>query len=1207
MRLKRLDLLGFKSFAERAEFGFGPGLTGLVGPNGCGKSNVIDAVRWVLGEQRPGALRGEEMADVLFKGTEGRPPLGLAEVCVVFEDEGGRLPEGRSEASVTRRLFRTGESEYLLNGRAVRLKDVRDFLFDTGLGVRGYSAMEQGRIDALLSVDPQERRSVFEEAAGISRFRARRREALRKIEQVELDLTRLADLLGELETRVRSLKIQAGKARRYEEQVKALREMRLALALHARARSEEDLRAARSALSDLEARAEACRALRAEAEGEARTRETEAQDASAQSARLAEEIAGLREEEKVGLERSAAARARGEDAQRAAAAGSKGLEETERRALALSEEEGSLASEASGGAFRRQAAEAALAACEERLREVHRRFREAERACAASSERLLGAMHERAAARNRLTQAEADRRACEALLTRALSHEEELAATLGAAEREGRELEGAVAGAAGKREGLAADREGAAARVKELEASLLALEEAVRSAESQRAAHVARLETLRALEEAKEGVEEGARALLAAGLPEIPGLLADRLAVEPSLAPALEAVLGPHVHALLVERTEGAAAALKWLRDRGQGRATLAVSEWAERPPVPPQLREEGVEGRLLERVRPQAPVSRLLETLLGDVFLVRSSDDALRLAARHPHLRFVTRAGDVAGRGFVSGGGPKGGDLLVRRAAREELEATLRTSDADLEARRRAEREAGEALAAERDSLEHLSGLATEADREVVGLEARQEVGERRREEIGRERAAVAEEVRALREEAAGLGRSLEEAARESTRCESAIVALEEASRTAEAERRERDREREEATSAENDARVALAREVEQSRALAGRLEAARAALAGAREDSDRIRGEIEEARAREGASLAEAADLERRAEAARSGRADLEAKGALLATREAEAREHAKEARARAERRTEELEEVASGLGEARLREQKLSLERGESARRILDDYGVDLEASAREFVPDPAFDAPRVESEIGEARAKIERFGPVNLEAVRELEEAEARHGELSAQKADLEAARTSLREGVRRLDVESRERFEETFKAVQENFSTVFRQLFRGGKAEVSLEEGVDLLEAGISIVARPPGKELRSIELLSGGERTLTAIALLFALFRAKPSPFCLLDEVDAALDDANVERFLGLLREYTADTQFLLVTHNRRSMADCATLFGVTMEENGVSKVVAVELEEAERFAEEPAPAAELVPAPRAEESAAKGAGTPAS
>ncbi|HET6201808.1 MAG TPA: AAA family ATPase, partial [Planctomycetota bacterium] len=925
MRLKRLDLLGFKSFAERAEFAFGPGLIGLVGPNGCGKSNVIDAVRWVLGEQRPAALRGEEMADVLFKGTEGRAPLGAAEVTVLFEDEAGRLPEGRSEASVTRRLFRTGESEYLLNGRAVRLKDVRDFLFDTGLGVRGYSAMEQGRIDALLSADPAARRSVFEEAAGISRFRARRRESLRRIEQVELDLARLADLLGELETRVRSLRVQAGKARRYEEQVKALREKRVAFALHRRARSGEDLAAARSALEDLEARAQACRTFRADAEAEARAREKEAEEASAEASRIGGEAGRLRGEEKVDLERSAAARERGEEAERAALAASKGLEEVDERVRALEEEETSLASEESAGAFRREAAAAALAATEGRLREVGGRLREAEACCAEAGERLLQAMHARAGARNRLAEAEANRRASEARLTRALAREEELAAAAREAANEGDDLEGAAAGAEARSRALASGRESAGSRVRDLEKALLACEEAVRSAESERAAEVARLETLQALEEAGEGVEEGARALLGAPLPGLSGLLADRLRVGASLAPALEAALGALVQSILAERPEAAAKAIEWLRDRGEGRATMAVPGWIDRPPAPPRMREEGVEGRLLELVEADPSVARLLEPVLDDVFLARSFEDAIRLASAHPHLRFVTRAGEIAGRGFVSGGAAKGGALLVRRAAREGLEETLRGSSARLEDLRRPEREAREELRRERENVERLIGLATEAHREVAGLEARREAGRRRREEIERERAAIAEEVGALRAEAEDLARTLEEAARETAGCETAIASLEDASRRAEGERRERDREREGATRAENDARVSVAREAELGRALAARVEAARLSLAQTRGDRERALGEIEEARGRGERSAAEAAECARRAEAARAARGDLEARGALLAARESEARAHAREARARAEERTRELESVQASLGEARLSEQR------------------------------------------------------------------------------------------------------------------------------------------------------------------------------------------------------------------------------------------------------------------------------------------
>jgi chromosome segregation protein len=1226
MRLKRLELFGFKSFAERMVLDFSAPVIGIVGPNGCGKSNVVDAVRWVLGEQRPTSMRGGEMTDVIFKGSASRPALNVAEVTLVLDNSEGALEGRGSEVAVTRRVYRGGEGEYLIDGRTVRLKDVREMLYGTGLGSRGYSVLEQGKIDAILSANALERRAIFEEAAGISRYRARKKETESKLERVQADCLRLDDVLSELERRRRSLRLQAGRAQRFLEARAAWQAQGQRLARHQNAALSAGLVELSLRLAREEEGVQALRARRAAAEqaGEARSAEQESllaaiERCSAESAEAGAELRALDDRRGQLAERA-------EDARRAGRVEEERAHGLERR-LALRREE-ACALEQRAGELERD-----LAAADERLRllagERAALEQDLARLARAQEEQggsVLRLLHKKTSDQGEL---EARERARSLLAERV----ERAAARC-------RELSGQVEGLRAEEGERARELELLASQLLELERARSSAQGVVQGLESARASlegrrnalevEIARLssraEALRDWEEERAGLESGARELFRARergegpelSGELAGLLADHLHPDSRDSRALDAALGARAQALVARSREDALAIIAWLKGRASGRVSLLLphglgDEMGGADPhghgaSAPGAGSEGVLGPLAERARAEPAFERLARGLLADVLLVRDLESALALASRYPGWRFVTPEGDLVDACGVSGGhqevthGPLG-----RRSCAAELDEERRTEEAELA---RLDRELGELGASHDEEQERLRELGVSLERtlerrarlhsSLVALRARLEelehalhlatAEQRERLDEGRRLAAEEEE---LRQRLAGDERAL---ARE----RAALEAFERERAAAEAERDQRQRD-------EGHARV-------EHKGLVERLEAHRRELLQRGAADEEARVEIQRARrlAAEHAASAEqaratAGDLLLQRDALLARRGELETELVDLRAREKDGRRALETLRVEREALTAELERALGALGEERLEAQRLELSRAEILRRAREDFGLEPEAMEEGFEPEPGLaDAPALEALAAEVRAlrqSLEEVGSVNLEAVAELAEVEERHGFLDAQRRDLEESRRSLEDTVRALNEESERLFLHSFGEIREHFRAIFRQLFGGGRADVTLAEGQGVLEAGIEITARPPGREALPISLLSGGQRTMTALAILFAVFRAHPSPFCILDEVDAALDDANIGRFLALLQASLDETQFVVVTHNKGTMAACNLLYGVTMAVRGVSHVVSVELSRLDEIIPEKRRAPEAAPAPAPDAPDAQGGG----
>jgi chromosome segregation protein len=1196
MRLKRLELFGFKSFADRTALDFHNSLTGIVGPNGCGKSNVVDAVRWVLGEQRPTSMRGGEMVDVIFKGSASRPGLSVAEVTLVLDNSADTLAGRGAEVSITRRVFQSGEGEYLLDGERVRLKDVRDMLYDTGLGSRGYAVLEQGRIDAVLSANPLDRRAIFEEAAGISRFRQRKKETDARLKRVVADMQRLDDVLRELGTRVRSLKIQAGKAERYVAARDAWKLERSRSLKHRLFDHRAALERLGGVIAALLARESELRGAREGGETDVEAREREQRALAAEVDRLGAELARLSGEGRALDERHAQLVSRiagwrtsaGEESARAAE-----LEtQLEVRARELVDVHAQVASRQGTLAQARDRGEALGEALRE-ARESHRALRERSEK---QNQTVLQLLHEKTAAMNTARHLETARGPLVARSERARERWTETRTSAGvlraAVELAGERLESARTSLAASEERRTELRE----RQAGLERALAELETERGALELERAKKQSHIAALRDLEREREGLDAGARALLAgvegANAPCLPqdlcGLLADHLRTSSALARALDAALGERALGLVVRSPDFVSRIARWLKERraGQVRLLVAKGDATPRAAAAPEFsgaERELVEGPLLGHVQCASGCERLAQFLVGDVWLARDLEAALALAGAHPELRFVTREGDlVDAAGFVGGHREIAQGAVGRRSSAEDLERELELSSVSLA-------RCGEALERQGAERSRIAGECAQLDLECetvrCALEEARSEGHTARARLcdleealalaEREHASVTAELETLERDRAGAQQSLTAHERDFARENAALSELEK-------ERHAQEQRRDGLQREEQAFQVELARLRAEHGGLEQRARDLERAAGEARCELERTRKLAAELAANAEGGAVELVRLREQADRLLEERGGVEVRLGELRATERAGRDAIEGFRRRVDAVTHELEALLGELSQKRLEEQRLALERGELLARAQEELDLNETALLDGFAPEAVLQGEAalagLEARVAELKRELDRLGPVNTEAVVELAQTEGRFTFLDTQRKDLLRSRQGLEETLRAINDESVRLFLETFEEVRAHFQVLFRQLFGGGRADLELEAGVDPLEGGIEITARPPGREMLPIGLLSGGQRTMTALALLFAVFKARPSPFCVLDEVDAALDDANVGRFLAMLDHFRTETQFIVVTHNKGTMAACEGLYGITMETKGVSRHVAVEFGDVERI-----------------------------
>jgi chromosome segregation protein len=1194
--LKSLTLRGFKSFASATTLRFEPGITTVVGPNGSGKSNIVDAIAWVLGEQGAKALRGGKMEDVIFAGTAGRPPLGRAEVVLTIDNSDGALPIEYAEVTISRIMFRNGGSEYSINGNPCRLLDVQDLLSDSGIGRELHVIIGQGQLDAVLQASPEERRGFIEEAAGILKHRKRKEKALRKLEAMQVNLNRVNDLTGELRRQLKPLGRQAEIARRAVQVQADLRDARLRLLA-------DDLVQLREALETEVADENSIRDRRSLVETELATvsgRETELETrAAAEAPRLARaqetwyRLSSLRERFR-GTASLAAERVRrsGDDELSTAGRSAREPEDMEREAQSVRDQERDLAEvldreqgDLSAATARRIELEAALAAEDKALVAAARAVADRREGLARLTGQV-GALRSRAAA----AEAEIGRLAggFDEAVSRAQQAEAELAA-----------LEAEVSGLDEGEVDLDSAYEAAGTRLAEVEDTLRDLVAQEREAERDRSALSARREAL-ALSLARK---DGAGALLAAAdrLPGLLGSVAFVLSVDPGAEVAVAAALGAAADAIAVGSVGDAADALLLLRADDAGRAGLLVggasplqrTDWPTAP---------AGTSYLVDKVKAPAALRGALDRLLERTILVADLAEARSAVAAEPTLRAVTRDGDLLGAEWSVGGSAGAPSLLEVQAAVDEADAKL------AEVTQRGER---------------LRLALTSADEERRSLQAQVEFTLEGLNASDARLAAFAEQLGRL----AGVARA---ATGEADRLQAARIRAEEArdrdlAGLAELEERlaaastqpqeddadpaERDRltaSAVDARTAEMESRLAVRTTEERARALAGRAEALDRSAARERSERERL-ADLRDRRVREARiaravasavsvalsaverSLAEAALERQEAETSRTVR-----EGELLAVR------------GRHRDLSAELETLTSAVhrDEVARAEQRLRIEALEA--KALEDYGVATDVLLAEYGPGvlvpiteaAASSAPSVDGEPAAApvevtstvpydRAEQQKraatadralalLGKVNPLALEEFSALEERHTFLQTQMEDLKATRRDLMTVVRDIDERIHEVFSSAYEDVAREFEIVFSLLFPGGQGRLVLTDAADLLATGIEIEARPPGKKVKRLSLLSGGERSLTAVAFLCAIFRARPSPFYVLDEVEAALDDRNLGRLLDLLSELRSTSQLIIITHQKRTMEIADALYGVSMRGDGITAVISQRLREVE-------------------------------
>ena len=1172
MFLYKLELQGFKSFVDKTTLTFGDGITGVIGPNGCGKTNVSDAIRWVMGEQSAKQLRGDSMEDVIFNGAPGRKPLGLAEVHLTFKNDRGILPTEFSEVTISRRVFRSGLSEYFINRTPCRLKDVRDLFFDTGMGSHAYSVIERQMVDHVLSDNSGHRRFLFEEAAGITKYKARKREALSKLDATEGDLTRLNDIVFEIERELRSLARQVGKARRYQRLRDQVQQLDLSLTAgrvaslrrreaeaHERWQEEAvrregvttELAALEAGLNDQKLVLLECERALSFAQSALRDREEARGQAEHQVVLLGERVEGLA--------------GRADEAEAEAARIRVRLAEVEARdagaAARLSELRAARATAQAG----MEAVESALATLEAELRE--------HRTLAASRQQLS----------LDLFSTEAERRGeCERIRERQASLRERR----DAGDLRLRELESRLGGLASqveegaeRRRGLEAEVDEARRMVAGTEQAIASLAESVQASEAtlsqskqDAAAAESRLQTLLELKRNYEGVSEGVKALLEQGgrVPGLLGMVADVLEVPARHLGALEASLGEASAFVLAEDAAALAAGVERLRGLAAGRATLVDLSTIAAGTLPPIPGGPGVVGRASDLVRCPENCRPLVERLLGAVVVVQDHTDAVRLAGRSEGgLRFVSLDGEVWERGRVrAGASPRAGGLLHRETEIRELTGRLAELMLQVEGQDR-----------ERAVLEsRRADLLRDRESAQAALDSRRAASEalaRELEAAEREQRWAAEEADERRMEIRVFDSELESLGRALTAVESELTEFQKRVETARTQIADLDGALH-ALEANRDARAA---EVQAARDALLRLAGEQGEWETEKARAEETRRELEVALA---ARLEESAgarvrvsEIEAEVAGLRSGLAGLQSSEAeqLAQVSELQARHHALkleveagEEQARGKRF--EQTELAELTHQIELERVQSHAELERTFERLRTEYRMDPES----WVPEPTpegFDPAQVEQELTETRGKLGSLGPVNLLALEEYQKKKERFDFLVQQRGDLTSAKAQLLEAIEKINTTASQLFVETFANVQGHFRDVFRTLFEGGDAELR-RVGEDPLECEIEIVAKPRGKHLQSISLMSGGERALTAIALLFAIYLVKPSPFCLLDEVDAPLDDANVERFIRMLERFSRKSQFVVITHNKKSMEAAHRLYGVTMQEAGVSRLVSV-------------------------------------
>ena len=1177
MKLEKIVINGFKSFADKTELKISHPITAIVGPNGCGKSNVVDALKWVLGNQSPKSLRSGQMADVIFSGSGSRKASGMAEVSLHFSDMRG-LELEQDDLQISRRLFRSGDSEYLINNKSCRLKDIRELFMDTGIGVSAYSIIEQGQIDQLLKATTQDRRMIFEEAAGISKYKAHKKEAFRKLDRTEQNLLRLADIVNEVQKQLRSIKLQAGKARNYLEHSNRLKELRVnySLAEYDKITTQRDQKSGSLAkrkdqFGETVALVARCDAAISELSSE--LLETDSQinhwDGTLISARsrieqqndridfLSHRIQELLERKTNATELIA-----------------KLTEQTRELSAQLGSCQSNL--EQIQGISETKTNELHLA--EEAISKINRQCTELQAQLEDEKSGIIDIVRRTAQLHNEIESLNSYRDNLSGrkvrLSDKAEATQSQLSQWLTGKAQQQTKLEEVLSVLSDLQNTLDGKRD----EMESIGDELSRILGQIASAKEQRSALSSELNVLNDMEARQQGLNQSIVDIMRSGSEKpnyVEGIVADVMIAEPRYAQAVEAALEGMTDALLINST-GAFLNDHPLQGKLDGRIRVFCIDRIE--PFCDQAnfsKQPGVLGRLVEFVDYESRFSPLVWNLLGRVILVESLEAAISLSAQYGNCyRYVTEAGQVLSDGHVLNVGPVGKKtgLISRKSRIQQLQSELEEINQKILQK--------EMLLEESEHKnEHLAGLCQELRTSIYEANTEKVDADSRLKILDGNICRLKEEQPILAGEIGTLEKEIQESVQKEHTSRQKLVDLEQINR----QRNEHiqqlqshyDQQRQDQQDRHGELtelKVQLGQVNEQQNSIRQQIASIQSQLQHGRMGIESARTEVlgcddQITQTERNILTAETrvSQLYLEKEQSQKHSVQLHHKATDLQSQKSSNLDQLRVQQARQSEIEEHIHQIELTLSQLQVKEEDLTV-------RVQEELQINLAQAYKDFQENDV-DWDEVREEIASLRGKIDRLGNVNVDAIDQQKDLEERNEFLTDQVEDLNQSKNQLEQLITRINKDSREKFEVTFEQIRDNFQQLFRKLFGGGKADIILENPDDILESGIEIVARPPGKETRTISLLSGGEKTMTAIALLFSVFKSKPSPFCVLDEVDAALDEANNERFNLIVQDFQKQSQFIIITHSKRTMSIADVLYGITMQTQGVSKKISVQFE----------------------------------
>jgi len=1188
MRLEKVILNGFKSFADKTEFVFDSPITAIVGPNGCGKSNVVDAVKWVLGEQSVKSLRSGHMADVIFSGSTSRKPMGAAEVSLIMSNSNGVgarvLPIEADEVQVTRKIYKSGESEYRINNKVCRLKDIRELFMDTGVSAKAYSILEQGQVEYLVSASKTDRRFIFEEAAGISKYKAHKKEALRKLERTEQNLLRLADILGEVGKRLRSVKLQAGKARNYLQYTQRLKELQVNYSLVEYAKHQTQISEKQEALGKFTEQYETLSAEVSKKDALLSSLGEEIIETEHKLSSTGNSLVSVQSKIEQKLQRIDFLRTRVSELQERKQSAAEKIEKLREQMNVFEENAAKYKNES--------------ASCEKMLKDktldveqVQAAIQKVNAECTSLEAQLedeksgiidivrrTAQLHNEVQSisvyRNNLSsqkdrladRAETARADLEELLTEKAQHNARLD-----------DIEKVLSDLNNSLESKRRDSE-------QLDESLAEDNKRLAHSKEARSALNSELTILTDMEKRCEGLKPSVRSILQnrsfenSRFDYVEGMLADIIEADIEYANAVEAVLEGQTDLLVINDTS------RMLADSEQIQALDGRVNFIGLDKTEPFVDGndfsgyECVKGRLVEFVKFDSKYAPLAWKLLGKTLVVNSLKEAAELTEHVANgYKCVTLKGEFVSTDGVIKLGPLGKStgLISRKSRLRQLQDTIENITSEIE-------DIENQIEKNRQTKIHLDKLCKdlrtavyEANTEQMQVRSKLSVIEQNIKRLKDEEPLIASEIDLLAEQIAQSVQKEYDSKQKLNELEVVNNQRTEHIQQLQTRHTEQKQQQQALSDKLTDLKIALGQITEQSKALEQAIFS--------------LDSQVQENRTAAGAAEKETASCAEQLKDAQRDILNCEASVSELFVEKEKNQQSSRLLQQEIQRlfeerqQTEELIRVKRAeksqaeekTNQLKIELSQLEVRQQDLVERVRDELQIELAEAYKDYT-DHQVDWEGIREEITELRGKIERLGNVNVDAIEEQEALESRHEFLSTQVEDLNSSRAQLQQLINRLNKKSREKFQQTFEEIRGHFQEIFRKLFGGGKADIILEDAEDILDAGIEVIARPPGKETRSISLLSGGEKSMTALALLFSVFKAKPSPFCFLDEVDAALDEANNERFNMLVREFQKDSQFIIITHAKRTMSIADVLFGITMQIRGVSKKISVRFGEYE-------------------------------